>query len=1254
MHRSLSMAACEPSFEGQPDCFHWRVPGLLQVALLLFASREQGQLQGCRGYALARARRCTVALLVGSSGWSHRLAAHSSLIDSSMTGLVFHWTAKYPSQDWDAVALIQVACSHCAKLAPGVLKSNVPLARDDAQPEDTVTLLYPFGYFHVTIHTSFSSYFQSIPARCQGGNSQNNREKGTNPSSSNASFGPSPPPSSPLSSRVTAMSTVSETDPEDNFPPIPDSKHSGGAYHHFPGTSRGAKFQLGRPQADHDNQLGAPDSKPNDVFLRYMDGLSPTSCRYVVHYKEAVRECQCMRLFTTYWELEETNKLRTLLMSLYAEADLEFRRAELESQVLLKALVTKQSLSCSAADVEYLTAIRQCNKTSLREADTQLDLLKDHLKQKQSIHKLDDTSNCAADGQIVADDYHIASLALTPTGIGQPLVGKIYPNHGDGLLGIDPTLMLLRQPSSSQHAHNHQHATDVQPHVSGSAPQPSDLLPPANVPIYCDRNDADSQHRYDPSTNPYSHGMPAMPTPSPWRVYTPPPLFDNNQLLPANRQFYENISSPFAGNLALGDDLPPLPLNHASSDSMHDPFNLEAPLLMCPPYMNNPASQMPDDIANIEPTRTMPSNVVSVTPHYPPAFLSAFIPEFTQPVLSKGRDVLLPPDVDDEPIRELFKDMAIPEGGSTFLFYGGLNDRRGRKGKCGAKYMVQSHLIYDENNRVHKHIIRSAKKEITKDALNVSSLSDEADRSVLVERKLEQAARRYMQTQGTEWASHNSGTLYLILSDPCRNIMQSCRKHACNLVVDRFGLRLSIWSNASECEHQETVIAHFLDDHVFPPRYVMGQGTDGMWYFLENPVVLNIILDTIRELKLERYLEDLDSLGCTAAVAICFALEKIRDRTSSDVEFSGTAFKVLHKKLMDYIETTIQKCPILRKRWEDYKKAIKIRLTPSPIVFIHIRVKLSHHLPPTIIIMLDSMSPRSKSTEYLCVTAPHPQHFNWKHLNEDAVQTSLRASAMTSVALPGQTALDEDGSCNSHMQIKYTRKTLPVDTRSYRLLQLEECLGKVLESVHGFERPAPPRLLPSQNQQQHTPRPGSSLGLNSARIRCVMSEKVGVPMLACASPLTVQSQYAAEYARHAVEEAPKPFPQPANRPPKHMSQVHIHTQTHHQRDSDTVCFFALNNLPTVSSPTVADRNPGRLSPSARNVLSSQSQGHGQVYHRQNPTAPKPPTTSGLLAPPPSASKLKSGKTWAAGDEPADSEPEEEHKGSESEWGEVDD
>jgi len=93
----------------------------------------------------------------------------------------------------------------------------------------------------------------------------------------------------------------------------------------------------------------------------------------------------------------------------------------------------------------------------------------------------------------------------------------------------------------------------------------------------------------------------------------------------------------------------------------------------------------------------------------------------------------------------------------------------------------------------------------------------------------------------------------------------------------------------------------------------------------ERPVSL---LNTIRELALSQYVEELDSLACVAAVAVCCALEKVKYRISADVEFSGatSTFKGLYNELMDYIEGTIKKCPRLRERWEDYKKCIKTRL----------------------------------------------------------------------------------------------------------------------------------------------------------------------------------------------------------------------------------------------------------------------------------------------------------------------------------------
>ncbi|KAG1825202.1 hypothetical protein EV424DRAFT_1345868 [Suillus variegatus] len=189
--------------------------------------------------------------------------------------------------------------------------------------------------------------------------------------------------------------TGSETDTEDGFPLTPDSKHSGSAYRHITGTSPGAQLS------------SCWEDLPVTVTIEHklwtamhLDELSPASCRFIVHYKEAVRECQRMRLFMTYWELEETTRLHTLLTSLYGEEDLEFCKIEKETGGLLKALVAKQSLSRTAADLDFLTATRQRNKTSLRETDAWLDLLKDCTTQtrmhpiKSFADNLNNTSNC--------------------------------------------------------------------------------------------------------------------------------------------------------------------------------------------------------------------------------------------------------------------------------------------------------------------------------------------------------------------------------------------------------------------------------------------------------------------------------------------------------------------------------------------------------------------------------------------------------------------------------------------------------------------------------------------------------------------------------------------------------------------------------------------------------------------------------------------------------------------------------------------
>ncbi|KAG1792857.1 hypothetical protein EV424DRAFT_1606750 [Suillus variegatus] len=187
----------------------------------------------------------------------------------------------------------------------------------------------------------------------------------------------------------------------------------------------------------------------------------------------------------------------------------------------------------------------------------------------------------------------------TNTPSRQPLVDDhdVHPNQSDD--------HMLFQPYSSQCTvtHGRQHAAASLASGSAAPQLTQSLLPPVNIPIYLDSHgsETDFQYRdgYDPSTNPYSQGMRAMPSPSPpWyfpsfpQVHVPPPFFQQrDSLVPANMQFIEKISSPFAGNLEPGVDIPPLPplptnygaLVHHSSNPTYVPYNMEAPVSVCPP-----------------------------------------------------------------------------------------------------------------------------------------------------------------------------------------------------------------------------------------------------------------------------------------------------------------------------------------------------------------------------------------------------------------------------------------------------------------------------------------------------------------------------------------------------------------------------------------------------------------------------------------------------------------------------------------------
>jgi len=113
----------------------------------------------------------------------------------------------------------------------------------------------------------------------------------------------------------------------------------------------------------------------------------------------------------------------------------------------------------------------------------------------------------------------------------------------------------------------------------------------------------------------------------------------------------------------------------------------------------------------------------------------------------------------------------------------------------------------------------------------------------------------------------------------------------------------------------------------FPPKYIFGQDDQGHWYAFENECLRGIVLNTVLELGYQPYLEELDSIFCTAAVAVYCALKELSKGKFKFVDFAVPDFKPMYEKLMEYIHNVITPNTQLSKRWKEYKRHILLRLS---------------------------------------------------------------------------------------------------------------------------------------------------------------------------------------------------------------------------------------------------------------------------------------------------------------------------------------
>jgi hypothetical protein len=122
-------------------------------------------------------------------------------------------------------------------------------------------------------------------------------------------------------------------------------------------------------------------------------------------------------------------------------------------------------------------------------------------------------------------------------------------------------------------------------------------------------------------------------------------------------------------------------------------------------------------------------------------------------------------------------------------------------------------------------------------------------------------------------------------------------------------------------------VKDLIKESQFPLTYIFGW--DEMlkvWFAFESEVLLDIVLDALLELGWQPFLEDLDNMLCTAALAVHCALLELSSGGFVHTEFTASDYKPMYNKLQNYIKEHIVSNPELSKRWVEYKKHILDRL----------------------------------------------------------------------------------------------------------------------------------------------------------------------------------------------------------------------------------------------------------------------------------------------------------------------------------------
>jgi hypothetical protein len=245
---------------------------------------------------------------------------------------------------------------------------------------------------------------------------------------------------------------------------------------------------------------------------------------------------------------------------------------------------------------------------------------------------------------------------------------------------------------------------------------------------------------------------------------------------------------------------------------------------------------------------------------------------------------------------------------------------------------------YNHDNKTHRQIFKSAKRNVIEDALNRSPFLSEQEKKQGAQVALVKATvnfgkshllRRQRLTfekeSGKTWARNNTQAFYRSLSAmPSALIMATSKRVARVLIQRGFHLRPSVWLRISERTHQIQLATDLVGSS--PPKLIFGEDEDGRPWPFENNVVLDVVLYTIVELGYLSFITDphFKSIFCAASAAVLCALQE--RTTDKEIKFGVPEFKPVFEMFCDYFEEKIVSNPEQFTRWKEYTLLVKATL----------------------------------------------------------------------------------------------------------------------------------------------------------------------------------------------------------------------------------------------------------------------------------------------------------------------------------------